>query len=502
MHGVIAALVAVPFAVGFLVGPADDRDDDDGDVVFAFTDPEIVESSGLVAREGLFVTVNDSGDGGRVFTVDPDSGDTVGTTTWDESPTDVEAVAPAEDGEVWVGDIGDNLQVRDGIRLHRVAVGPGDLSGTAASYDLVYPNGAHDAESLLVHPETGQVFVAAKEFIGGFYAAPEELSESGTNRLKKLGDVAYSTDGAFFPGGEHVVLRDYGSATVYTFPGLDVVGEFELPDQEQGEGIAVDEEGEVYVSSEGEYAEVLHVELPGEVRAAVDGTTPQGDPGEGTTDAPADGSTDGSRRQPRGRRVRRGRRRTLMVALGPRWRGGRRDPRRPAPLPPPPLTRSAPLCLPRVSSRLVSTRAGSRVWACRDAPGRRSGRAEMRRVDGLGVQRCAGSVSARGGTMRQVAGKSYEFEAALWQWRARDAEPGSWFFVSLPQDVSDEIEATTEPHGFGSVRVEVTIGACTWRTSIFPSAEEKTFVLPVKKPVRRAEGLDGGDTCRVTLQTL
>lgn len=96
---------------------------------------------------------------------------------------------------------------------------------------------------------------------------------------------------------------------------------------------------------------------------------------------------------------------------------------------------------------------------------------------------------------------TYSFEAPLWQWRARDAEPGSWFFVSLPYDVADEIEAVAAPgKGFGSVRVEVTVGSSTWRTSLFPSAEEKTYVLPVKKPVRAKEGLDEGDSCAVSLR--
>lgn len=99
---------------------------------------------------------------------------------------------------------------------------------------------------------------------------------------------------------------------------------------------------------------------------------------------------------------------------------------------------------------------------------------------------------------------TYEFEGRLWLWQARQAtEPGSWVFVSLPFEVSDEIESQTVPgKGFGSVRVEVTIGSSTWRTSLFPSAEEKTYVLPVKRPVRKAEGLDAGDTARVILRPL
>lgn len=96
---------------------------------------------------------------------------------------------------------------------------------------------------------------------------------------------------------------------------------------------------------------------------------------------------------------------------------------------------------------------------------------------------------------------TYDFTAPLWRWEAKDeATSGAWFFASLPFEVSDEIEVVAAPgKGFGSVRVEVTIGATTWRTSVFPSTEQKTYVLPVKKAVRAAEGLDEGSAARVTL---
>lgn len=101
-------------------------------------------------------------------------------------------------------------------------------------------------------------------------------------------------------------------------------------------------------------------------------------------------------------------------------------------------------------------------------------------------------------------GMTFDFTAALWRWDAKDEETsGAWFFVSLPFDVSDQIEESAEPgKGFGSVRVEVTIGTTTWRTSVFPSAEQKTYVLPVKKAVRVAEGLEEGSEARVTLSVV
>ena len=91
----------------------------------------------------------------------------------------------------------------------------------------------------------------------------------------------------------------------------------------------------------------------------------------------------------------------------------------------------------------------------------------------------------------------YAFEAELWEWSAK----ASWFFVSLPEEEADDIEERygRRAAGFGSIRVEVTIGSSTWRTSLFPSNEEKTYVLPIKKAVRTAEGLAPGSTATVEL---
>ena len=58
------------------------------------------------------------------------------------------------------------------------------------------------------------------------------------------------------------MLRTYGTASVYTFPGFEPVGTVELPAQPQGEGISVSPSGRVLVSSEGMRAEVLRVDLP------------------------------------------------------------------------------------------------------------------------------------------------------------------------------------------------------------------------------------------------
>lgn len=264
---VLGLVSLVPFAIGSMAAPASAP----SSVDFEFQDPAIVESSGLVVRDGLFLTTNDSGDGGRVFVVDG-SGKTVGTTSWEQEPQDVEALAPAEKGYVWVADIGDNSAGRDTITVLHVPYGRTVQEVEPASYTLVYPDHAHDAEALLANPRTGQLFVVSKNIFGGtVYAAPRQLSESEPNELREVADEVKSvvTDGSFFPDGKHYVLRDYVGATVYSFPDHEPLGSFTLPAQRQGEGIAVDEEDVLHVSTEGQFTEVRSVEVPPKLQRAM-----------------------------------------------------------------------------------------------------------------------------------------------------------------------------------------------------------------------------------------
>lgn len=285
VEAVTATVVAVPFAIGTAVAADGDR----ATVELRFRDPQIVESSGLVVRDGLFVTVNDSGDSGRTFVVDA-RGRTVGGVSWAAEPVDVEAVAPRPDGSLLVGDIGDNAGSRESVQVLEVPGGRGQQVVEPTTYDLTYADGPRDAETLLVHPVTGRVYVASKALLGGvLYAAPRRLSVTGSNELEPIGDVlGFATDGAFFPDGRHVVLRDYGRAVVYTFPGLEAVGELELPDQQQGEGIAVDESGEVFVSTEGQFSPVHRVPLPAELARVLEPATPgaSGSPSSGAEARP------------------------------------------------------------------------------------------------------------------------------------------------------------------------------------------------------------------------
>lgn len=93
------------------------------------------------------------------------------------------------------------------------------------------------------------------------------------------------------------------------------------------------------------------------------------------------------------------------------------------------------------------------------------------------------------------------FEADVFRWSAR--EDSSWFFAEVPEELSADIREIMAPfaRGFGAVRVEATIGATTWRTSIFPGSSG-TYSLPLKRSVRDAEGLVEGGSVAVALDIL
>ncbi len=287
-----AALVAGLLALAAAPALADD--------LFTVQDPAITESSAVVeVGEGpgsRVLTINDSGDGPVVYVLDPRTGRTVGRSTYAGDAVDVEALASGLGGEIWVGDIGDNNGVRAGVQVYRLPpLADGDREVPSTAYDLVYPGGARDAETLLVHPQTGRIYVVSKKFTGGtVYAGPRGLSSDGPNELRAIGPApGIVTDGAFFPDGQHVVLRDYSRAYV-----LDTASEpwrgvdsFELPDQPQGEGIAVRADGRsLLISSEGERQPVQVVPVPPSVLAAMEPATPSASPA-GADDASEAGGT-------------------------------------------------------------------------------------------------------------------------------------------------------------------------------------------------------------------
>lgn len=94
----------------------------------------------------------------------------------------------------------------------------------------------------------------------------------------------------------------------------------------------------------------------------------------------------------------------------------------------------------------------------------------------------------------------FEFEGEVFRWKANEA----FFLVSVPKEYSEEIHEISVglTNGFGSLKVEASIGSFNWRTSIFPASKTGLFDLPLKAAVRKANGLDVGSVVKVRLEVL
>ena len=82
-------------------------------------------------------------------------------------------------------------------------------------------------------------------------------------------------------------------------------------------------------------------------------------------------------------------------------------------------------------------------------------------------------------------------KAKVWVWNG----PQSWHFVTIPKKFSKIITDNfgESKRGFGSIRVQVSVGESKWKTSIFPM-KEGTFVLPLKAQIRKEEKIKAGKT--------
>ncbi|WP_030750541.1 hypothetical protein [Streptomyces sp. NRRL F-5135] len=266
-------------------------DDGKPDQSFTIKDSRITESSGLAASRkhpGVYWTHNDSDDGPYIYAVDSRTGETVATVTMSGvgEPRDVEAISLGPDGNLYVGDIGDNLNGSwDHVWIYRFPEPDrlGDLTVRATQFTVRYADGARDAEAMMVDPKTGRVYIASKnEDGGGLYEGPERLTASGANVFRRVGEVPWVTDGAFSPDGTELVLRSYFSARAYDWKNgrLGADRRVKAPIQGQAESVTYTTDGSALMfGSEGANSGVVRVDL---------------DKGEGGGDGTGGGSSSGA----------------------------------------------------------------------------------------------------------------------------------------------------------------------------------------------------------------
>jgi hypothetical protein len=233
------------------------------DVAFTIRDARITESSGLArdTKLDLYWTVNDSDEEGTAYGVDGD-GNVKGIVGFRAQPQDVEAVAMSG-RRLYLADIGDNRAKRDTVTVYVLNdPEPDNRTVSYRSYDFRYPDGAHDAETLLVRD--GRLYLVTKELGGGIYRAPKDPSRSEVNKLARVGDApAFVTDGVFLPGGDRIALRTYVSVEVLDADSYATVARAEAPYVKQGESISLALEGSsLLLGSEGRRSPVVQMAIP------------------------------------------------------------------------------------------------------------------------------------------------------------------------------------------------------------------------------------------------
>lgn len=249
----------------------------DGASIGQLANSQITEASGLVMsrkQSDVFWLHNDSGDSARMFAMKSDGTDLGVFRLTGSNATDWEDIAlgpgPVSGTDyLYLADIGDNGAQRSFVTVYRVAepaVGGGgqDVSG-AEALEFEYPDGAHNAETLLSDPLTGDLIIVTKGLVSsGIYRAPAPQTV-GRSTLTYEGDASgvmtqLVTGGDISPDGRYVALRTYGAVKLYLRgAGMSVAEALKAPacevpqaSESQGEALAFAGDGSAYFTvSEG-----------------------------------------------------------------------------------------------------------------------------------------------------------------------------------------------------------------------------------------------------------
>lgn len=258
---------------------------------------EITESSGIAASRcnpGVFWTHNDSGDEAFLFAVNA-KGEKLGTFQVSGAKNhdweDIAAFRNAN-GEcfLYVGDIGNNTRSRDVFTIYRVSepkISGADKNSSkknpskTANAEMIkfeYPDLRRDAETLMIHPRTGDIYILSKRLSdsSGVYKLSKDYSLEKTNKLEKLADFTvpaipngFLTGGDISPDGSRVIICDYFNAYEIKLPerakNFDEIWKqkpliVELGERAQGESVGYSADGEsIFATSENKNSPVILV---------------------------------------------------------------------------------------------------------------------------------------------------------------------------------------------------------------------------------------------------
>jgi hypothetical protein len=236
--------------------------------------PELREARGLAASrtvDGRLWAHNDSGPP-IVYALDARGQLVARVRVTGATVTDWEAigVGPCPAGScLYIGDIGDNTAARRSISVYRIPEPDVGAETVTVSdvFPATYPDGAHDAETLLV-TASGELFVVTKVGLGGgaLYRFPRQLRSGAMHRLELVGSMRtakgsrkeWITDGSVSADGDWVVLRTgdrlefYAGAEFFSgaWPAPRTV-DLRAIGEPQGEAVAFAPDRSLFLAGEG-----------------------------------------------------------------------------------------------------------------------------------------------------------------------------------------------------------------------------------------------------------
>ena len=263
---------------------------------------EITESSGLAASKcqpNVYWTHNDSGDDAYIYAMNK-SGGRLGT--WkipNAENLDWEDIALFKDNAgkcfIYIGEIGDNQSKRDVHIIYRIRepkVSAPKVSADEASsakqqpriteqadtIRFTYPDSKHNAETLLVHPTTADIYIVTKRVSGpaGVYRLKSKFDDGIEVIAQKVADISmpavpngFVTGGDISPDGRYAVICDYAAAYEFTLPenstNFDDIWQqtpesIDVGNREIGEAVCYTPDGgSIVLTSEGKNAPIIEV---------------------------------------------------------------------------------------------------------------------------------------------------------------------------------------------------------------------------------------------------
>ncbi|HYJ90290.1 MAG TPA: hypothetical protein VEV84_03205 [Pyrinomonadaceae bacterium] len=248
-----AALASIYSACGFITSSADNKLYSSGfeppRVLGHIDNPDITEASGLVVSKcqpNVFWTHNDSGDGPFIYALGP-TGENLGTWRMTNAENiDWEDIAERREPDgtcrLYIGEIGDNNLRQNVHRIYRVLEPEvtDQTKGTrqktalptepAEMLDFSYADTNQNAETLVVHPVTGDVYVLTKrrKDPSGVYKIKPLFGNGDVQVVGKVADVQVPsipigllTGGDISPDGRRLALCDYVDGYELTLPNGD-----------------------------------------------------------------------------------------------------------------------------------------------------------------------------------------------------------------------------------------------------------------------------------------